>query len=165
MVTLKKNEYIKIARNVGVFNPRAIKILKNVLDNYEHSPGKDYSLIEERRGYTLVGFLFFGRTPLTRFSWDVYWLIVDKGSQGKGIGKKLLERAEGIILKKEPKAVLRVETSTNKEFAHARNLYVKVGYSEAGRIPDFYDRGDDLIVYHKRIGCFHEKEPEGSGKD
>jgi len=99
----------------------------------------------------VVGFVIFGRIPLTVDGWDIYWLAVDKAYQGKGIGKKLLKDVEEHILKEDPQANIRVETSTLKEYAHARNLYYKAGFQEVGRIKDFYASGDDVIIFYKQI--------------
>jgi len=90
--------------------------------------------------------------PLTEFSWDIYWLLVDKHWQGKGIGQQILSEVETFILKKQSQAVLRIETSTAREYLHARNLYQKQGFKEVGRIPHFYREDDDLLIYYKEIG-------------
>ncbi|MFH1768219.1 MAG: N-acetyltransferase, partial [Candidatus Omnitrophota bacterium] len=140
------------AKNVGIFNGKEIEVMEEVIENYVKSPEKDYFLLEEKQGEAVAGFLIFGRTPLTKSSWDIYWLVVDKNYQGKGFGRKLLKRMEEFILQNGSGAVLRVETSTKKEFAHARNLYARQEFKEVGRIPDFYEEGDSLIIYYKEIG-------------
>lgn len=149
MTEFKKEKYLKIAENVLVFSPSETEVVKEILDDYEKNPEKNYYLLGEKQGDAVLGFVIFGRTPLTESSWDIYWLMVDKYIQGKGIGRKLLKKAEEFISLKQKGAVLRVETSTRKEFDHARNLYLKQGFKEVGRIPHFYGKGDDLIIYYK----------------
>ncbi|MBF0522951.1 MAG: GNAT family N-acetyltransferase [Candidatus Omnitrophica bacterium] len=146
------NEYLKISLNSGIFNDNELDALKEILEAYEQNPGKDYFLFEERQGSALLGFLIFGKSSLTHFSWDIYRLVVDKDFLEQPIAEKLLARLEDFILKDEKKAILRVETSTKEACAHARELYEQLNFQEGGRIPSFYDDKEDLIVYYKPIG-------------
>ena len=151
MSSFDKEVFLQIANNTGVFNPPEIEIFKELLDEYEEYPEEDYFLYQEKRDVSVVGFVFFTRTLITEFSWDIYWLMVDKTCQGQGIGKRLLTAVEEHVLALQQKAIIRVETSTKKEYAHARNLYERIGYKESGRIPNFYAIGDDLITLYKEI--------------
>ena len=146
-----KDVYIRITKDAGVFTHREISVINDVLDDYEKNPRSSYFIITENKDSAVLGFVIFGKTPLTLSSWDIYWLVVDKLFHGKGIGKKLIHETEKFILERDSIARLRVETSIKKEFAHARNLYVKQGFQESGRIPDFYAPEDDLITYYKEI--------------
>jgi hypothetical protein len=49
------------------------------------------------------------------------------------------------------RVILRVETSSQNMYAHARNLYAKMGFKQAGVIHDFYCDGDDNIIYYKEL--------------
>ncbi len=147
----ERDVYVKIAQETGVFNPAAIEIMKEVIDNYVKNPDKDYWLIEEKCDNKVEGFVIFGRTPITEFTWDIYWLVVDRNLQGKGIGKKLFKRALEHILQRNNKALIRIETSSEEDFDPARNFYIKQGFKESGRIPDFYSQGNDLVTYYKEI--------------
>jgi hypothetical protein len=44
---------------------------------------------------------------------------------------------------------VRVETSQTESYGAARNLYDRLGYPQAARLPAFYRQGDDLIIYYK----------------
>lgn len=155
MLTLSISEQcLHIAQNLGIFFPDEIKILKSVLREYEQTQS-DYVLFLEKKEERVVGFVLFGRIPLTMYGWDIYWLVVDKDHQGKGFGKNLIKRVEEHIVQQNPSYNLRVETSTRKEYAHARNLYLKTGFQEIGRITDFYDTGDDVVIFYKRITAQH----------
>jgi len=142
--------YLRIARDVGVFRAGEIRILEEVLEEYEDYPDLYYFFVE-RQGDDIIGFAVLSWVDLTEFAWDLYWLVVDAPHQGQGVGKKLLKRVEEHILAKQKRAILRVETSRKKEFSHARRLYENRGFTEAGRIKDFYGTGDDLIVYKKDL--------------
>ena len=143
--------YIEIAQRAEVFKLPEIEVLKEVLYDFKSSPGFNYITFDENVNGDIVGFIIFGKTPLTSVTWDIYWLAVDKQYQGKGYGKKLIKRVEEFVEQQQGPHVLRVETSTRKEYAHARNLYLRMKYSEAGRILDFYEPGDDLVIFYKKI--------------
>lgn len=42
----------------------------------------------------------------------------------------------------------RVETSSSEKYQAARDFYARKGFIPAGRIPDFYAKGDDLMIYY-----------------
>lgn len=151
MLNLQEEPYISLARSTEVFNPQEVQVLESVLEDYQKNHGKNYFLFEEKTDDKIAGFVIFGRTPITEFSWDIYWLVVNKTCQGKGIGRKLLKEVESFILQKEKRFILKVETSTRKEYTNARNLYAKQSFIEAGRIPNFYAQGDDLIIFYKEV--------------
>ncbi len=142
---------MRIARSPEVFKNQEIEVLKEVLDDLLHNHQTGYYLFEEKQDENAVGFVIFGKTPLTEFGWDIYWMAVERSCQGRGVGRKLLRRVEEFILDRQPRAILRVETSSRKEYVHARNLYGKQGFQVTGRIPNFYSPGDDLIVFHKEV--------------
>ena len=95
--------------------------------------------------------MIFGKTPLTGSTWDVYWIVVDKDLQGQGVGKKLIGRVEQYLRDKDGFATIRLETSSRKEYWGARKFYVKLGFKESGRIPDFYAVGDGLVTFYKKV--------------
>lgn len=143
--------YLRIAQGTGFFKDVEIEVLKEVVEDYRKAPGKDYNFFHETDGEDLAGFIIFGRTPLTDFGWDIYWIAVGKDFQGRGVGKKLLKRTEDFILQKDRKAILRIETSGKKEYDTTQYFYKKTGFAEAGRIPDFYSDGDSMLNYYKTI--------------
>lgn len=144
-------EYARIALGTGFFKDVEIDVLREVIGDYRREPGKDYFFFHETAGKEPAGFIIFGRTPMTDCGWDIYWIAVGKDFQSTGIGRKLLKRTEDFILKKDRKAILRIETSGKKEYDTTQHFYKKTGFVEAGRIPDFYSAGDSMVNYYKTI--------------
>ena len=144
-------EYARLAEYTGFFRPVEIEILREVVLDYQKAPDKDYSFFEETRDGKLAGFVIFGRTPLTDFSWDIYWIAVAGDMQGRGVGRRLVQRTEETILKNNKKAVIRIETSGKEQYEATQIFYRKTGFTQAGTIPDFYSDGDDLLNYYKTI--------------
>lgn len=148
---MEKNRYLKIAKGTSAFNPAEIEVLKEVLTDCFENPKTTYVLFEEAGPPLLLGFTIFGRSPMTKFSWDIYWMVVNKNFQRRGIGKKLHGRIEDYVLKQDKKANLCVETSSRSEYTATRNFYESVGFTEIGRIPDFYNENDSLVIFYKRL--------------
>jgi len=47
--------------------------------------------------------------------------------------------------------VLLVETSGTVEFTRTRSFYEHIGYTQEARIRDYYDKGDDKIVFYRAL--------------
>ena len=56
-----------------------------------------YHFIFAENAGTLIGYCCFGPIPLTRESYDLYWVAVLPGRQGSGLGRRLMEAAEAAI--------------------------------------------------------------------
>jgi ribosomal protein S18 acetylase RimI-like enzyme len=97
------------------------------------------------------GFVIFGMTPMTKYAWDIYWIAVDPELQGKGIGKSLMAQVEREAVGQAGQAILRIETSGKSTYTRQRSFYKSCGFEEKGRIEDFYQLGDDLVIYAKKI--------------
>jgi ribosomal protein S18 acetylase RimI-like enzyme len=146
-------QYLAIARSTGVFNQHDIDILDEVASDCVGNPDTTYVLLDEKIDGRAVGFVIVGRTPITTFGWDLYWLAVDASAQGKGLALKLFARAEAYMQSVTGRAVVRIETSSKDGYTPARNLYVRAGYTEMGRIPEFYGENDSLVMFFKSVGC------------
>lgn len=122
-----------------------------LLDIYLGNPlQKDYFFIVAAiNSDKPAGYACYGKTPLTDAVFDLYWILVDSGSRGRGFGGLLLEHMEGLI-KKEGARLLVAETSSLPAYEPAREFYLKRGFTVESRIKDFYKPGDDLITYVKR---------------
>ncbi|MCI0453392.1 MAG: GNAT family N-acetyltransferase, partial [Candidatus Dadabacteria bacterium] len=100
-------------------------------------------------GITL-GYICYGKIPLTDALWDIYWVVVSRESQNMGIADMLLTYMED-DLKIEKARALMVETSSRPEYQPARNFYIKTGFIEVCRIRDFYSQGNDKVIYRKDL--------------
>ncbi|MBI2413652.1 MAG: GNAT family N-acetyltransferase [Deltaproteobacteria bacterium] len=122
-----------------------------LLDIYLGDPlQKDYFfIVAATNSDKPAGYACYGKTPLTDAVFDLYWILVDNGSQGRGLGSLLLGHVERLI-KNEGARLLVAETSSLPAYGPAREFYLKRGFTVESRIKDFYKPGDDLITYVKR---------------
>ncbi|HET6438634.1 MAG TPA: GNAT family N-acetyltransferase [Anaeromyxobacter sp.] len=98
----------------------------------------------------LAGYVVYGPTPMTRATYDLYWIATHPRVRGHGLGNVLMSAMEADLRAKGARLV-RVETSGTEEYQSTRGFYERWSYRETARIPDFYRDGDDLVILTKRL--------------
>ena len=93
-------------------------------------------------GYAMI--LFRAGTGMAR----LYSLAVAPERGGRGLGKQLLAAAEDAA-KRHDRIMLRLEVREDNHGAIA--LYLKAGYRQIGRIPDYYEDGMAALRFEKLI--------------
>ena len=110
---------------------------------------EDYNVyVYENSNGSVIGYHCTGKRPLTDGVYDLYWIAVDPEIEIKGIGKQLLEHAEGFVKVNKGRWIL-AETSSKDSYLKTRNFYLRNNYSIVAQINDFYTVGDHLIVFGK----------------
>lgn len=140
-------------RSDGTFTPDEVDVALELIDASlarSSEPG-DYQLRVVEADGRVVGYVCFGRTPMTAATWDLYWVVVDAAARGRGLASILIGAMEAEIAAAGGGHV-RVETSVTEGYGAARRLYDRLRYPLAAQLPDFYAAGDDLLVYYKRVG-------------
>lgn len=87
---------------------------------------------------------------LTAGTYNLYLIAVHKDLQGKGIGGELMNYLE-TLLKAAGNRILLVETSGLPEFERTRKFYDHCNYHREAVIRDFYDEGEDKVVFWKKL--------------
>jgi len=101
-----------------------------------------------RDGDDVLGYVCYGPHPLTDGVFDLYWIAVDPAAQGRGVGRALMREVEAGVALRNGRLLL-VETSGSPEYQAARRFYESCGYRYQAVIHDFYEPGDDLIIFGK----------------
>lgn len=140
-----------ILRATGVFREDEILVGLEVLDSYLAHPEQDYTALGAfTPGGELLGFSIHGPTPCTLGTWDLYWIAVAPEAQGLGVGTVLLKEVEGRLARLNARLLI-IETSSRPPYDPTRAFYLKKGYREVARVPDFYEAGDDRVIYAKTL--------------
>ena len=138
-----------ILRTTEVFREDEILVALEVLDSFFARPGQDYTAVGAfTPGGALLGFTIVGPTPCTLGTWDLYWIAVSLEAQGMGVGTVLLKEVEGRLTRSNARLLI-IETSSRPPYDPTRAFYLKRGYREVARVPDFYEAGDDRVIYAK----------------
>jgi GNAT superfamily N-acetyltransferase len=150
METRDRERVKQILAEVNVFPPTEIEVAIELIDSYlSGSPDYIIKVATDENG-DVLGYICYGRVPLTDAVWDIYWIVVGKEFQGKGVAGRLLESVENELYVKNARAIM-VETSSKPEYQSARDFYTRKGFSEVCRIGDFYSEGDNKIIYRKKF--------------
>ncbi|MGL5944352.1 MAG: GNAT family N-acetyltransferase [Waterburya sp.] len=87
---------------------------------------------------------------MTEGTWNLYLIAVHPDYQGQGLGTSMLYYIEQMLTTRGERMLL-VETSSLKTFEGTREFYRKCGYDEEARIREFYQAGEDKIVFRKSL--------------
>lgn len=98
----------------------------------------------------ITGFAYCEAERATEGCYNLLAIAVAADRQRAGHGAALLAALE-VALAAGGARVLIVETSALPGYASARAFYPRQGFTEEGRIRDFYADGDDKIVFWKRL--------------
>ena len=138
-----------IVASTGFFSPVEVEVaVELVEERLAKGPASGYHFVFAERGGRTLGYACYGPIALTAASYDLFWIAVDRAFQGKKIGKILLAKSEELILAAGGRQVY-IETSNRGQYASTRGFYLRCGYREAAVLKDFYDIGDDKVVYEK----------------
>ena len=146
-------EYVRtILQETDVFKPGEIAVAMELVDVFLDRQGQqDYdmyvSLDDEQN---VVGYMCIGPTPITKGTFDLYWIAVKPSAQRHGIGRQLIEFGEHLVHSKDGRLIV-TETSSQPKYLKVRTFYVHNGYGEVAHIRDYYDVGDDLVIYGKYL--------------
>jgi len=128
----------------------ALELVDEALDRGEES-GYFFAVLEHGNKHSVVrGYACYGPVPLTQGAYDLYWIVVDQASQGKGFGRHLLEYVEGDVLRRGGRMIL-IETSSQESYGDTVRFYEKAGYELVARIKNFYRVGDDKLMFSKEL--------------
>ncbi|HEU4618001.1 MAG TPA: GNAT family N-acetyltransferase [Gammaproteobacteria bacterium] len=140
-----------LARRTGVFTAEECAVAGElVYARLELGGRSGYHFVFVDRADDLVGYVAWGPIPMTRASYDLYWIIVDPTCQGTGLGRDLMRRTEEAVLARGGGAVY-IETSSVDRYARTRRFYRRAGYRQVARLSDFYAPGDHKIVFCKTL--------------
>jgi len=99
---------------------------------------------------TVQGYYCVGATPMTRSTFDLYWIAVNPDFHGKGIGFQLLNDCEQTVRSMSGNLIV-VETSSLPKYESTRKFYARNNYVETARLRDYYAPGDDLMIFTKHL--------------
>jgi len=143
---------LDIIHSTEMFTPEEIVVACELIDiTLDQPEQRDYCLVvaEDEVG-RVVGYMSYGPTPLTEGAYDLYWMAVASGEQGRGFGRKLVSWLEKTVREAAGRMIL-IETSSQPKYEKTRRFYTGLDYKEVSRIPDFYRKGDDRITYVKYL--------------
>ncbi len=120
-----------------------------MIDYFQNEQSSDIWLTVEDEGIP-VAVAYCASERMTEGTYNLYLIAIHQSQQGKGIGAHIVDYLENVLLMNGQR-VLIIETSGLPEFEASRKFYEKLGYTKEAVIRDFYEEGDDKVVYWKKL--------------
>ena len=127
----------------------AVELVEEAVEKGAAKSGYHF-LFDDAPGGGLRGYACYGPIDGTESSWDFYWIAVDPGLQGQGIGQRLLAASEVDAAARGARRFW-VETSTMALYEPTRRFYHRAGYTDAAALADFYAPGDGKLILVKEL--------------
>jgi len=152
----------RLASAEPLFSSDDREVVAELLAEYLDEPvGGDYLFLSAVTDGAVVGFACFGPTPLTRGTYDLYWICVARSHRRRGVGRALLR---GVVrgVRREGGRLIVLDTSGKAAFAPTRAFYARAGFKASACVPGFYGPGDDLVMYYLPVR--RRSRPGGAGR-
>lgn len=141
----------QITESTGFFRSDEIEVAVELAsERIEKGPDSGYEFVFAQFGDQVAGYICFGLIPCSLISYDLYWIATDKAFQNRGVGKALLQKCEEVVCSRGGKNIY-IETSAKQQYQPTQEFYTRNGYILKYQYEDFYDMGDDKLVYLKRL--------------
>lgn len=97
-----------------------------------------------------VGVAYYAPERMTEGTWNLYMLAVHPDRQRQGRGAALVRHVERELARRGARLLL-IETSGLGTFERTRAFYRALGYEEEARVREFYNAGDDKVIFRKAL--------------
>ena len=120
-----------------------------ISDYFNNSDSEDiwFTYVDKDRPIALG---YCAPEKLTNGTYNLYAIAVRKELQGQGIGREMMNFIEK-LLSDSGKRILIVETSSLDQYALTREFYDKLGYRREAVIKDFWNDGEDKVIFWKKL--------------
>ena len=147
-----RNVLIELIAAVENFNEAERECAMELVDiGLDDEAQQDYrfALIDDDAG-RLAAYACWGPVPLTRGTFDLYWIAAHPAARRRGLGRALMAHVVDQV-RQEGGRLLVAETSAKESYRGTITFYQRLNFQEASHIRDFYDVGDDRLIFIKRL--------------
>jgi|SRR3954452_3913099 ribosomal protein S18 acetylase RimI-like enzyme len=142
---------VEMACGTEVFKPIELQALREVLDDYHaQNAAEGHRAVALEANGKPIGFAYFAKAAMTDRTWSLWWIVVDRAMQARGIGGELLRYAESEVRAAKGRQIV-IETSSLPNYELTRRFYLKYGYSQIAAVKDYYADADDMLFFCKRM--------------
>jgi ribosomal protein S18 acetylase RimI-like enzyme len=142
---------LALTEGTEVFLPADVETLRGVLDDYHEADWTDdHRCITYEQEGQVIGFAYYAPAAMTDRTWELWWIVVGKHIQARGVGGELLRYAEDDIGRQGGRLLV-LETSSLPSYERTRRFYLKNGYDVMAILKDYYADDHDMVIFRKRI--------------
>lgn len=106
-------------------------------------------IVDEVDGH-LLGVAYYQPVTATDRTWELTMIGVRRDVHRRGRGAELLRHVEQDLRSRDQRLLV-IETSALPAFARARGFYAACGYDEEARVRDYFEAGDDMVLFRKSL--------------
>jgi ribosomal protein S18 acetylase RimI-like enzyme len=125
-------------------------LLDEMTNSYFENPDTEEIWLTKTIEESLIAIVYCAPEKLTNGTYNLYLIAVHQNYQGQGIGNEMITYLEN-LLKQRSARILLVETSGLPHYELTRKFYDKTHYQRHAVIKDFYQEGEDKIVFWKKL--------------
>lgn len=146
-----REEILELLDGTGAFQKHELTVALELIDISLNKPDQqDYLPYVLEENDQVQAYACFGKNPMTRFTYDLYWLATRRENMRHGYGRALVAFVEEEV-KRQGGRMLVIETSSKEGYEGSRAFYIRLSYEFAASLPDYYDIGDNRVIYFKRL--------------
>jgi len=126
------------------------EMLEDMISDYFNNPNTEDIWFMALQNNQAISIGYCAPEKLTAGTYNLYAIGVRKEIQGKGIGGKMMNYLEH-QLRQQGNRILIVETSSTADFQLTRKFYENLNYAKEAVIRDFWEEGDEKVIYWKKL--------------
>lgn len=141
---------VDLAVASGLFSHEDVAVVEGLMTNYfggKRNEGHACLVDEEVEP---VAMAYYEPAVAADRTWYLTMIGVRRSLQGHGRGSAILRHVESDLRSRHQRLLL-VETSGVPTFERTRAFYVRCGYEAEARVRDYYEPGDDMILFRKAL--------------
>ena len=124
--------------------------LDDMVSDFLNKDTEELWYVSETEAKEVIAIAYCAPERMTVGTWNLLLIAVSKNTQGRGLGSDLIAHVEQNLMLKNARILL-VETSGLPDYELTRKFYSKCGFSQIAVIPEYYDKGDDKVVFLKSL--------------
>ena len=141
---------VKLAIEARMFPAEAADFLSGTARAWFEGGQEPSRWVVDEEDGAVVAVAFFEPRDATDRVWYLTMIVVSPALQGTGHGRRLLEHVEQTLREADQRLLL-IETSGTEQYTATRRFYERGGYREVARVPDYFEDGDDMVLFLKDL--------------
>lgn len=140
-----------LAGDTGLFSAEDLGVFRGMMEETLAAPDDlaGFWVVDQTVGLRAAAYT--APEMMTDGVWNIVFIGVRAAERGQGHGAALIRHVEERLNMLDARLLL-VETSSDASLAGARAFYPRLGFEEEARIRDYYQNGEDKIVFRKTLG-------------
>ncbi len=132
----------------GMFTSEEAGVVEGMLADHFAGDGGHVCVVDDDGG--VRGVAYYQPEPAADRVWDLTMIAVHPDRQGRGRGTAMLRHVEEDLRARDQRLLL-VDTSGSPQYDRTRAFYRRCAYEEEARVRDYWEAGDDLVVFRKDL--------------